>query len=204
MIGIPPNLLAQLGSNTPPRVPPDILNSVLSGTPGFSRVYKPEDIKVVFASPERLKQLKASGGSDRQLEFWPPTEEGSPGFPRPGEQGKYVLEIYNPELMKNPEALKQAIYGDLLHGMTKDPYWAGLRKQFGENWNPQIAAFNQQLLKRPGWNNDSILDMYIRGRLASGQGDEWKENSRYSPAQLQILDQMKNYLSTGQVPKVSK
>jgi hypothetical protein len=171
---------------------------LLSENHGLAKIYKPGNVSVVFASPERMAALKKQGGSDRQLEYWSPEESGSKDFQRPtGHDGKHVLEIYSPELRNNPEKLKQAIYGDLLHGMSKDPYFASLRKQFTENYPPKIAEFNAKIQKERGVSKNSIDDMYIRGRLAEGQGDEWKSTDRYSPKQLEIIEKMKRYLSTG-------
>lgn len=174
-----------------------IVSDVLRENPGMANLYKPDQVSVLFAQPDRLAALRKIGQSDNQLEYWPPDETGSSSFPRPaGYDGKHILEIYSDALKNNPDRLKRAVFGDLLHGMSGDSAYKELREQFIDNYSPQIIKFNRALLGR-GWSKKSIDDMYIRGRLAQDQGDEWNDPNRYSPKQLEILDDMRKYLSTG-------
>ena len=102
---------------------------------------------VVYANPERSKRgIKERGG----LEFWSPNDTGDKDFPHP-RPGKNVLEIYSSDLKNNPTALKQAVYGDLMHGMSSDPYWKGLRDEFMQSFTPQELKRQEQ---RQTWWND--------------------------------------------------
>lgn len=180
----------------PSAVDPTVMQ-VLQENPGLRSVYKPEDVAVSMASPERRKALQDVGQSDNQLEYWAPGEQGSPDFQRPeGHGGKHILEVYSDDLQKNPQALKDAIYGDLLHGMDVNPYWSALKRDFVSNYAPQTSKVNERLMKEGG-NQKAIDDMYIRGRLAKNQGEEWNEPGRYSPKQLEILQKMHNYITKG-------
>jgi hypothetical protein len=178
------------------------LQEVLSNNPGLAKVFNSQNTSVVFASPERIAALKKAGRGDEGLEYWPTNEQGNEAFPRPPETtGKHVLEIYDPKLMSNTGALNDAIYGDLLHGMEADPYYASLKKQFVDNYTPKTKSWeakrhkeNTETKDEAPWATD---DMYIRGKLAKGQGEEWDEPGRYSPKQLEILKEMQRYLSTG-------
>lgn len=159
----------------------------------------------MFANGDRAKRgLKERGG----LEFWSLNDSGTIDFPSP-KPGKNVLEIYSDDLKNNPTALKQAIYGDLMHGMVSDPYWSSLRNQFMQNFTPQ--ELKRQDNHRTWWEdvnsskdkNGPTYDAYIRGYLANeGDGIEGQKqtgNTMYSPKQLQILKKMKDYLDTGKV-----
>ena len=121
--------------------------------------------------------------------------------------GKNVLEIYDDDLKKNPKALKEAIYGDLMHGMSSNPYWQSLRNQFMQNFT---RAERQQQEQHTTWWNDvngskdsngPTYDAYIRGWIANeGQGKQGQResgNTMYSPKQLIILQKMQDYLKTG-------
>ncbi len=199
-----PERQARSGNSTKPQVgaaanatAAPVLNAVLSSNKGLAKVFNPSNTTVVFASPERLAQLNKAGGADRHLEFWHPGENGSPDLPRPaGTDGKSVLEIYDP-MLRDPQRLKDAVYGDMLHGMSKDPYYSKLRQQFIDNYPPAIKKWNDAAIKSGKFNDEELNDMYIRGRLAKDQGDEWNDPKRYSAKQLQILDEMRRYLREG-------
>lgn len=183
-----------------------VLSQVLSEYPGFSKTFNTGNTSVVFAQGDRAKRgLKERGG----LEFWFPHDKGNSDFPSPS-PGKNVLEIYSDDLRNNPTALKQAIYGDLMHGMTHDPYWNGLRTQFMQNFTPQ--ELRRQAQHKTWWDdvngskdrNSPTYDAYLRGWITNeGEGREGQKKSNdtmYSPKQIQLLQQMENYLKTGNNP----
>lgn len=163
-----------------------------------------KNTSVVFANPERSKYGLKNNGS---LEYWSAGEKGDDKFPSP-DPNKNVLEVYDDKLKNNPEALKQAIYGDLMHGMANDKHWNQLRTEFMSNFTPEERKRQQN---RSTWWDDvngpkekfgsPTYDAYIRGVIAN-DGD-WKAgqkdsgNTMYSPKQLQILQKMKDYIKTG-------
>jgi hypothetical protein len=183
-----------------------VLQQVLKQYPGMAKNFNTQNTLGVLASGDRAQRgLKERGG----LEFWPPNEKGTADFPSPA-PGKNVLEIYDPKLENNPAALQQAIYGDLMHGMSSDPYWNSLRAMFMQNFTPQEQQRQQQ--HQTWWNDvngskgpagNPTYDAYIRGWLADeGEGKQGQQESKgtmYSPQQLQELNQMQEYLNTGKV-----
>jgi hypothetical protein len=157
----------------------------------------------VFANGQRAQR----GAKERgELEFWSPNDTGTADFPSPT-PGKTSLEIYSNNLKNNPIALKQAVYGDLMHGMVRDPYWNDLRSQFMQSFTPQELQRQQQ--GKTWWEdvngskdrNGPTYDAYIRGWIANeGEGKKGQAesgNTMYSPRQIQILSKMQNYLKTG-------
>ncbi len=200
-------------SNTPPASSPEsILNSILAAHKGFASVYSPTNTGIVIADPAR-RTLARKFNAGSGLEFWPASETGTTQFPRPANmQGKSVLEIYSPELSKNTAQLRTAIYGDLMHGMVGNPHWKSLRDQFMSNFTPQEL---QRIKEHRTWWDDvnaakingsnvafgPIYDAYIRGWIAdegnSRQGQVESKNTMYSPKQVEILEEMKQYLETG-------
>ena len=190
-----------------------VLQQVLKQYPGLAKNFNPGDTLGVLANGDRATRgIKERGG----LEFWPPTENGTPDFPSPA-PGKNVLEVYDPKLENDPVALKQAVYGDLMHGMVADPNWASLRGQFMQNFTPEEIARQQQ--HQTWWDDvnkskdpvgSPTYDAYIRGWLADEgggkQGQQESKNTMYSPQQLQELQQMQDYLNTGKAaqPAASK
>lgn len=164
----------------------NVLQDLFKEKPGLKKFQDPSSTNVLFS--DALK------GGGRQLEYWPKTEDGTVDNPHPN-PGNTTLEIFNPDLKRNPKMLKDALYGDLLHGMTNDPNLSAMRKQFSKNFTPQSLDFENS---RGGINN-SRLDAYIRGYLAPDQDDEWRINQQkhgdiYSPKQLEILTKMQRYL----------
>ena len=186
-----------------------VLQQVLKQYPGLAKNFNLQNTLAVLASSDRAQRgLKERG----ELEFWPPEGEpvakgGDPSFPTP-QLGKNVLEIYDKSLENSPAALKQAIYGDLMHGMSSDPYWNGLRAQFMQNFTPQEQ---QRQNEHETWWGDvngdrhergnPTYDAYIRGWIADEgggkQGQQESGGTMYSPQQLQELKQMQDYLNTG-------
>lgn len=200
-----------LSARAPAKADPDLLlRQILGEDKGFSSEYNPNNVQAIDAPPARGILNKKYGGGGG-IEYWPPQETGTANFPRPeGTNGKTILEIYDPALESNPEQLKGAIYGDLLHGMDNDPKWKSLVNKFVQNYKPDIQKFNngplyKRLLASPGGGTPaqvrkSINDMYIRGLLAPDEAHgEFQQNKtkRYSAAQLKIIEQMRNYIQTG-------
>jgi hypothetical protein len=182
-----------------------VLKQVLSEYPGLAKNFNTDNTSVVFASGERQQRgAKERGG----LEFWPSTEQGDKDYPHPS-LGKNVLEVYSDDLKNNPTALKQAVYGDLMHGMTSDPYWKSLRDEYMKSFTPQETK--RQAEHKTWWEDvngskgsvgDATYDAYIRGWLADeggGKSSGQKEsgNTMYSPKQLQLMQKMEEYLKTG-------
>jgi hypothetical protein len=175
-----------------------ILLDILRENKGMGNVFSPENTSIIFSNPERT-----SKAGRRQLEYWPPSETGTPGFPRPeGYSGKHILEVYSEFLRKNPQFLKQAVYGDMLHGLgDEDKKFALLRNQFTQNYTPTTQHMISRLLQQ-GDNRRSIDDMYIRGWISPDARDEFRKaqasgENRYSPQQLKILQDIQNYVKTG-------
>ena len=177
---------------------------MLKEYPRLAKNFNAGNTSVVFASGDRAKRgLKERGG----LEFWSPSDKGDPDYPSPA-PGKNVLEIYSDDLKKNPVALKQAIYGDLMHGMSSDPYWNSLRTQFMQNFTPQELKRQDQ--HKTWWDDvngdrntrgNPTYDAYIRGWITNeGNGKAGQKesgNTMYSPKQLQLMQKMEEYLKTG-------
>lgn len=173
---------------------------------GLAKNFNAENTSVVFATGDRAKRgLKERGG----LEYWSSSDSGTSDFPSPM-PGKNVLEIYSKNLKNNPKALQSAVYGDLMHGMSNDPYWIGLRNQFMQSFTPQEIKRQEQ--HKTWWDdvngskdrNDPTYDAYIRGWIADeGEGKKGQTESghtMYSPKQIQILQKMQDYLKTGNAP----
>jgi len=182
-----------------------VLKQVLSEYPGLAKNFNTDNTSVVFASGERQQRgAKERGG----LEFWSSTEQGDKDYPHPS-PGKNVLEVYSDNLKNNPTALKQAVYGDLMHGMTSDSYWKSLRDEYMKSFTPQETK--RQAEHKTWWDDvngskgsvgDATYDAYIRGWIADegggkSSGQKESENTMYSPKQLQLMQKMEEYLKTG-------
>lgn len=190
--------------------PDAILEQVLKENKALGRVHNIDDTKVIFASPERTAgQNKYNGGGG--IEYWPREESGLPAHPHPNGGKTKVLEVFSDELKNNPELLKKAVYGDLLHGMTKaDPYWAQMRTEFANSFTPEEKA--RINAKRSWWEDANgegggmgalpTIDAYMRGYLNENdvamQGQKQFGGTMYSPRQIEILNNLGNYIKTGE------
>ena len=189
----------------------DALTSVLSKNKALAKTFNPDNTVVIMAPSDRVDARKGTDEEDSQLEFWRPGDEGGPDFPRPkGYDDKTILEIYDPQLQTNPARLRDAIYGDLLHGMSADPYYNSLRDQFKDSFTPQEL---KRISSKQSWWDDAngagvgklpTIDAYIRGWLSPGehdsatQGQKESKGTMYSPKQIEILEKMAHYIKTGE------
>jgi hypothetical protein len=175
-----------------------VLNDVIDQSPVFKKLYNTDNTEIRFANEERNAANQKMGGGGG-IEFWSQDEPGQTGFEHPNGQKTNTLEIFSPELKSDTNALKKAVYGDLLHGLVKDPQWAEARKEFSQNFTPQVLS----MLKRENRPlNDSTTDAWIRGYISPDKNNEFKKayeagEATYSPKQIEILGKMQNYLSTG-------
>jgi phage pi2 protein 07 len=108
--------------------------------------------------------------------------------------------------MNNPAELKNAIYGDLLHGMNTDPTWSEMKNEFKQNYTSEEL---KRISSKQSWwsdanggmNNNATHDAYIRGFLnepdVAMKGHITSGGTMYSPKQLQILETMRKYIKTG-------
>lgn len=171
--------------------PNQILSEVFKQYPRLAAVNDPKNTQVIYGSPDRTKLA-----GENQLEYWPAQETGTPDFPHPS-PGKTTLEIFNPQLQQNPDLLKTAVFGDLLHGLRNDPTYNALREQFKSGFTPQQMDFE----KKQGRSaiDDSRLDEYVRGYLANDSTDGFVQDYKagkpvYSPKQIKTMELMKKYI----------
>lgn len=185
-----------------------IVDQVMKEYPGFknSPDFK-NGVQVIDSTPDRQM---TQYGQQRYSEYYAPGEKGGTDqLNNPGDIKKAVLEIYNRDVIKNPEAKKELIMGELLHGAKQDPQYAKLRSEFAKHFtqdevqaqirnmkNPHSDFYSetpgetpQQMMERSG------IDAYIRGHFMKSQGDEWTKG--YSPKQKEIIQQLESYLKTG-------
>lgn len=180
-----------------------LLRSVLEENAGLAGVHSPETTVVKFATPERVESNMRLGGGGK-LEYWPQDEPGIPGFEHPTRGGKTVLEIYEPTLMSDPEELKSAIRGDLMHGLNNDPYFSDLKNIFKKSYTPETLKFESS--KGRIGNTESVHDMYIRGYLNPDKDDEFRRSHQesgnvYSKEQLDVMKMMEDYIKYGKKVK---
>ena len=185
-----------------------MLQQVLSENPGLAKNFDPNNTSVVFANGERAQRgLRERGG----LEFWNKGDRGPSDYPSP-DPSRNVLEIYDSKLASDPVALKQAVYGDLMHGMSSDSYWNGLRTQFMQSFTPQERQRQDQ--HKTWWDDvngsrgpvgNSTYDAYLRGWITDEgngrKGQAASNGTMYSPKQMQILQKMQDYLKTGKAAR---
>jgi len=187
-----------------------VLLEILKENPAMGKVFTPDDTKVIFADEKRQQlaneYMKSQGATMGGLEYWPEDESGVGEYTHPS-PGKRVIEIFSQALRENPEELKRAIYGDLMHGMASDPTWKSMRDEFKNNFT---AEEQQRIKKRQSWwedakggNEMATTDAYIRGALndpSAQKGQQESGGTMYSPKQVQILQDMQDYLKTGKQP----
>lgn len=156
----------------------------------------------------------ANQGDSRQLEFYPPWEAMNPNA------GKSTVEIYNNKL--KGDELQRAIAGDLLHlvgsidpttGFPVDQAYYDLKQNFINSITPQQNLVDARVFEteKPlykdnlpafdDWMRMNRSDAYIRGYITPDAADEWRKQNVYTPDQISILDNIKQYLST---PKTKK
>jgi len=135
---------------------------------------------------------------ERFLEFYPPDEPGSPESPRPATlpMGKPGIQVFRTETRPID------ILGDYVshYGVTTDPKLAELYKQFTGSLSPEEMQKRYQYYQqnfqeqRPyeQWMESSGIPEMFRGYTFNQWGDDAAK--MYSPQQLQLLNQVRQYL----------
>ena len=134
---------------------------------------------------------------DRQLEFYPPDEPGSPDYPRPQElpMGRVGIQVFNPKVRPID------LLGDYVshYGVYNDPQLKDLYGQFTGAVNPQAMqeryAYHRQNFgeQRPyeQWAERTGYPELFRGYTFN----QWENAAQmYTPEQLDILNRVRKYL----------
>jgi hypothetical protein len=206
----------QLGNKSPDQLQDmwnqGMVSNVLQQNPGLRRVFSEENFKVHTPTSERLGDPIHQG---RFSEFYPKGEEGGGDMlPNAWNLNNYNLELYHPDALNNPFIRQALTKGEMLHGMSDDPAWSGLKHQFMGQFNPDITnhyadmpsdQFSRQIgdaFLRASFFDNPNSTAGLHPPAYSPSGDYWNNNewlSGYSPQQLQTVNQMKDLLQTGAV-----
>jgi hypothetical protein len=143
------------------------------------------------------------------LEAWPPTESGTPAYPRPKSlpEGQFGIEIFD----RNIRPLD--VLGDVVSHGTRfsDPKVRDYYQQFERSITPQQEARLRENYawerehygeRRPyaTWRSISGLPSFFRGYAFRQTGDytgSWEQfQQAYTPGQRALLDQMMQYIGT--------
>jgi hypothetical protein len=155
---------------------------------------------------EQVDHKSRAGGS---IEFLPVGETGDPNFPkeRGNDTDKPLIRVFQ-DFTTNPEEAQSAVMGDLLHNLAiEDPVRRGLRQAYLDARDERQIEFDKEKyakLVKEGketrsfeqWMDISWADASIREPLKGNK--EWL--GFQTPEQVQLLNQMQNYLSTGEPP----
>ena len=144
----------------------------------------------------------APGKGQGYLEFYSPTETGSPEYPRPQNipMGKVGVQVFD------PKTRPVDILADYVshYGVENDPYLSAQYKQFTQSFTPEQQKKLQEQYSwyqnnpkfketRPfeEWAKASGIPGYFRGYTFN----QWPDSSKmYTPEQLNTLNAVKKYL----------
>ena len=168
-------------------------NNEIFGTMLFERAKK----EYPYLSDKDISFMYSPASGNRVLEFYAPDEPGDPKSPRPSQlpMGEVGIQVFS------PKAKPLDILGDYVshYAVEKDPKLASLYSQFGQSLDPKMMQqryqYHQQHFgeKRPyeQWLQTSGLPEMFRGYTFN----QWPDAAKmYTPQQLQILDQVRQYL----------
>lgn len=151
-----------------------------------------------YLANKDVAYLYTPSKEQRYLEFYSPEETGSPEEPRPAQLpiGKVGIQVFNPQTRPID------ILGDYVshYGVQQDPKLQQYYQQFAQQLDPAVMQeryqWHQQNAgeQRPyqQWYESSGLPEVFRGYTFDQWGPEGK--NFYTPEQLQILNQVRNYL----------
>lgn len=199
------------GWHAPMNTPLSYGQMMLDEYPGFKNSPAFKNGFEVYDATQQRQQTPY--GQQRYSEWYFPGEKGGDKhdmLPNPGNSKRAVDEVYNPNVLANPAMKKELILGEMLHGAAQDPQYAQMRQQFAQSFTPQERQRQQKNMTNPhsdfyaypGETQDQMLnrsgtDAYLRGYFMPHLDDPgWTQS--YSPAQQQLVQQMMQYLQTGQ------
>lgn len=137
-----------------------------------------------------------------QLESWPVGETGSPDYPRPA---NIPIDKFGMQVFKTQGGTPINMLGDYVshHGVENDPKLKDMYQQFQASLDPakmqERYAYHQNKLgeKRPydQWYQSTGLPEMFRGYTFNQWGNPKQAAKMYTPEQLKILDQVRQYLN---------
>lgn len=136
-------------------------------------------------------------------EGWPAGEPGSPDAPRPKEIpiDKHGIEV-------GPGSSEDDIAGEVLH---VDPFANQIRQRMTQSLRPdQVEFLKKEALDygddkdpdvgTPEHGMDNAVDSAIRGHLVGQWPKSANDAMKYSPEQMDMLNQLGSYMKSGQMP----
>lgn len=153
-----------------------------------------------------------TGSGPYYSEMYPPWESQNPSPSKP------TIMLHEKGQALNQDEQKQLLLGETFHYLGArnpetqvpvDPNFRMLKELFMQNLTPQQLHIDRQhfieQMKNTGetrsfqdWMDQSQVDAYLRGHLSPINETERRDWAKtYTPNQLRILGQMKDYLTTG-------
>lgn len=171
----------------------------LSASQGTALLSKAQQ-QFPYLSGKNMSVLYTPSSSEqRQLEFYPPGEAGSPSEPRPAQ-----LPLSQPGIQVfNQNVRPIDILADYVshYAVSNDPKLQQWYQQFQSSLNPEIMkqryvyAIQHEGEKRPfdEWMKMSGVPAYFRGYTFNQWPQEFNQKA-YTPEQIKLLNTVRQYL----------
>jgi hypothetical protein len=166
----------------------------------------------------KIPMTVGRGSGPYQSEVYQPWSEDNPT------PGKFHIELrHYLDQPQSAEDISHLMIGETFHhlgtrkpdGQPVDPQWYGLKQKVFQTMAPHDLANEQRNWKNAqaqgdtrsfdDWVQESMLDQYIGGVMFPLSNEpEWVKRSqnlpRTNPQQSAVIEQMRQYLTTGQPP----
>lgn len=192
-----------------------IVDQALSGipaTPTPAAIAPDPDAQAVEAAKQQYPRfakypiaLMRGGAGPDYSETYPPDEEGNP------KPGNWTIQLRSKDALENKNTTSQ-IGLEMIHALfADDPKYQKFTDQFIQSMTPNQMAATKRAYQRdlkenpddkPAWNDwlrRVQAQEYIRGGIFTDVIPGWvgpKGEAGYTPQQMQLLSQIKQYLQT--------
>ena len=141
--------------------------------------------------------------SNGYAETYPIGETGPPNKPAPGDVNRHRIEIFRPSEFSVNDLAAEGLHIDPYSHQTRaallptltSAQVARLQQQAGD----YQMSVDQGLSEKKAMEN--TIDSAMRGHAFNQDNNLVNEGMNYSPKQMQILNNLKNYVETGNKPK---
>ena len=155
----------------------------------------------------KLPLLMTTGSGPYESETYEPTDTTNP-YP-----GKWNIQLRSEQSMRDQSLLPDTVASEGLHALyALDPRYRAATKAFGASMTQDQLDASRKMYEREKAQNNDIgsesfeewlprvqAQEYIRGYLFPNVNPGWtgpKGEGQYTVQQMQLLDQLKNYLQT--------
>lgn len=183
-----------------------------TGSPAAAPVQQPDYRQSILADATKqypfISQynpiVTVGQGNDAYAETWAADEPGDQSYPRPKDipLGRFGVQVFKPEAFRPADLAAEFLHVDPIANETRDRLLKSMTpaqiQKLKQASNDYAESIKLKLGEQRAIQN--AVDSALRGYTTGQWPDEANAQMQYTPAQKQMLDGLRGYMTTGQRP----